>query len=468
MRATDTTFTAAQIAAACGGRIVMGGPTARADSVCTDTRTLSAGQAFFALRGENHDAHDHLPQAAAAGAPLFVVEAVPAGWQPPLGTAVIRVKDTARALLALASYHRGRLKAPVVAITGSYGKSTVKAMIGAILARRGRCTVAPKSFNNRIGVALTLLSAAADDDYVVLEMGTNHPGEIDELARAARPELGVITAIGKVHLEGLGDLSGVREAKAEILAHIARPGRLVLNGDCVLCSSLAARFGGTVRTFGLRPGCDVRPSGLAPLGDGWSFNALGEPFILPVGGRFNVLNAAAALGVALELGVPAAEAAQALAAFEPPHLRYEKRTIGEVLFICDCYNGNPCAMHAALGSFMAEPVSGSRVVVCGDMLELGPEGPALHRALGGELAAAGVDMLIAVGRLGRQSVIGWRQQRRPAQIAMHFNSAEEAWQPLWQLVSPGDAVLLKGSRRMALETIPLRISESLETEKEAA
>jgi len=468
MRTTENTFTAAQIAAACGGRIVMGGPTVAADSVCTDTRALSAGQAFFALRGPNHDAHDYLPQAAAAGAAVFIVERVPAGWQPPVGTAVIRVGDTARALLALASHHRDRLTGPVVAVTGSYGKSTVKAMLGAMLRRRGRCTVAPKSFNNRIGVALSLLSAAPDDDYVVLEMGTNHPGEIDELAGAARPDIGVLTAIGPVHLEGLGDLVGVREAKAEMLPHIARSGRLVLNGDCVLCSSLAGRFGGTVRTFGLRPGCDVQPRGVAPFGDGWRFEALGQRFILPVGGRFNVLNAAAALCAALELGVRPAEAAEALAAFEPPRLRYEKRTIGGILFICDCYNSNPSAARAALESFMAEPVAGRRVVVCGDMLELGHEGPSLHRALGAELAAAGVDMLFAVGRLAREIVAGWHGRRSPGQMALHFDCAEEAWQPLWQLLSPGDAVLLKGSRRMALETIPQRMRESLGTTEEAA
>jgi UDP-N-acetylmuramoyl-tripeptide--D-alanyl-D-alanine ligase len=468
MHGTDNTFIASEIAAACGGRLLVGAPDARADSVCTDTRALQPGQAFFALRGESHDAHAYLPQAAQAGAAVFVVERLPAGWRAPEGTAVVRVRDGARALLALASYHRRRLKGRVVAITGSYGKSTVKAMTAAILARVGRCTAAPKSFNNRVGVALTLLSADADDDHVVLEMGTNHPGEIDELARAARPDLGVITAVGEVHLEGLGDLAGVREAKAEMIRHIVAPGRLVLNGDCVLCTSLAGRCPGWVRTFGMRPGCSVQPERVLRRGDGWCFDALGQRFYLPVGGRYNVVNAAAAICAAVELGAPLQAAAEALAAVELPGMRYEKRRLGGVLFVCDCYNSNPSAMRAALESFMAEKVAGSRVVVCGDMLELGADARRIHRQMGADLAAAGVDMLVAVGPLARQMLVGWHDRRRPSQVALHFDTAEEAWMPLWQLVAAGDAVLLKGSRRMQLETIAQRISQALQPDKEAA
>jgi UDP-N-acetylmuramoyl-tripeptide--D-alanyl-D-alanine ligase len=474
MPATVTTYTAPGIAAACGGRLIAGAPGAAADSVCTDTRKLQAGQAFFALRGETFDGHDYLPRAVQAGATVFVVDHLPSswrapdGWRAPEGTAVVRVANTARALLALAGQHRSSLKGRVVAITGSFGKSTVKSMTAAILSRAGRCSVAPKSFNNRVGVALTLLAAGVDDDYVVLEMGTNHPGEIDELARAARPHLGVITAIGEVHLEGLGDLAGVREAKAEMIRHIVAPGRLVLNGDCVLCTSLAGRCPGWVRTFGMRPGCSVQPERVLRRGDGWCFDALGQRFYLPVSGRYNVINAAAAICAALELGVPPQTAAEALACVELPAMRYERRRLGDVLFVCDCYNSNPTALRAALESFMAEPVRGSRVVVCGDMLELGRDARRIHRRLGAELAASGVDMLIAVGPLARSMLVGWQEKRRASQASLHFETAEKAWLPLYQLVSAGDAVLLKGSRRMALEIIPERISQALQQQKEAA
>jgi len=468
MPTTENILSASRIAAACGGCLVSGSPETTADSVCTDTRTLEPGQAFFALRGPNFDAHDYLFQAAQAGATVLVVEHLPAGWRAPEGAAVVRVAGTERALLSLASHHRRTLKGRVLAITGSFGKSTVKAMTAGILRRVGRCTAAPKSFNNRIGVALTLLSASPDDDYVVLEMGTNHPGEIDELARAARPDLGVITAVDEVHLEGLGDLAGVREAKAELIRHVAAPGRLVLNGDCVLCASLAGRCPGWVRTFGMRPGCTVQPRRVGRSGAGWSFEALGQSFSLPMGGRYNVVNAAAAICTALELGVPMQAAAEALAAAELPAMRYERRRLGGVLFICDCYNSNPPAMRAALESFMSEPASGSRVVVCGDMLELGRDCRRIHRRMGAELAASGVDMLFAVGPLAKAMLVGWHDRRRASQMALHFETAEEAWMPLWQLVAAGDAVLLKGSRKMELEVIPERISESLQPEQEAA
>ena len=183
MQGAALNLTAEQIALACSGRIVRGDPGAVAHTVSTDTRTLGLGQAFFALVGPNHDAHAYLADAAAGGASLLVVQHLRENLHLPRGLPVVLVPDTGRALLALASWHRQRLEARVAAVTGSYGKSTVKSMLGKILARVSRCTVAPASYNNRIGVALTLLSACPDDGFVVLEMGTNHPGEVDELAR---------------------------------------------------------------------------------------------------------------------------------------------------------------------------------------------------------------------------------------------------------------------------------------------
>ncbi len=462
-------FSAQEIALACGGSIRCGDPSVRASGVCTDTRELHPEQAFFALVGAEHDGHGFLPAAEAAGARICVVERMPEDWAPADGTAVVQVEDTTRALLALAAWHRARLNAQVVAVTGSYGKSTVKEMLGAILGRVGRCTVAPASFNNRIGVARSLLAAAVDDDYVVLEMGTNHPGEIDELARAARPDLGVVTAIGEVHLEGLGSLEGVLEAKAELMPHIAPRGALVLNADNAPCASLAGRFGGKVLTFGLSAGTDVRPECIHASGRGWAFSALGWVFELPQGPRHNVLNAAAALCAASALGVSPRDMVAALAEFRAPHMRYERLTLGGVSFICDCYNSNPPALRAALESFMLERNAGRKVVVCGDMLELGEQGPRLHREIGRELAAAGIDLFVAVGEQALHFIEGWHMRAVPAQTALYFRTAREAWAPLHHELRPGDAVLLKGSRAMRLETITESIAACLAADgKEAA
>lgn len=469
MQDTRNGFTAGQIAEACAGAILCGSPAAQANGICTDTRSLQPGQAFFALVGTQHDGHGFLAAAEAAGAPVLVVQRPVEAWSPSAETTVIRVFDTARALLALAAWHRGRLKAKVIAVTGSYGKSTVKEMIGAILAGSARCAVAPASFNNRIGVALSLLSAKGDEDYIVLEMGTNHPGEIEELARAARPDLGVITAVGEVHLEGLGSLEGVREAKAELIPHVSPEGTLVLNADNAPCASLAARFSGRTLTFGLTAGTTVRPECIRPSGDGWSFSALGWVFELPNGPRHNVLNAAAAICAATALGAPVRNAVTALADFRPPHMRYERLNLGGVTFICDCYNSNPPALRAALESFLLESNPGRKVVVCGDMLELGDQGPRLHQELGRELAASGVHVLVAVGELARHLLEGWHSRAFPAQTALYFRSARDAWSPLWGELRPGDAVLLKGSRAVRLEVITQSIAAFLNSRgKEAA
>ncbi len=462
-------FTAGRIAEACDGRLRHGDPDHTAEGVATDTRRLMPGQAFFALRGERHDGHDYLAAASAQGASVLVAERPPAGWRPPEGVAFVLVEDTARALLDLAGWHRGRLTGRVAAVTGSYGKSTVKEMLGAILGLDSRLTVAPASFNNRIGVALTLLAASPEDEFVVLEMGTNHPGEIDELAAAARPDLGVITAIGEVHLEGLGSLDGVAEAKGELIPHLPADGALVLNADDARCAALAGRFEGTPRTFGLRRGATVRAERIHRVHGGWRFDAAGWVFRLPDGPRHNIINAAAAVCAADALAVPARTAAQALAGFSPPPMRYERRELGGVTFVCDCYNSSPPALRAALESFLLEAAAGRRILVCGEMRELGERGPELHRRAGMEMAASGAELLVAVGELARHFIEGWHRRALPTQGALYFRSAQEAWSPLWWELRPGDAVLVKGSRAMRMETIVERIAEQLGAEgKEAA
>jgi UDP-N-acetylmuramoyl-tripeptide--D-alanyl-D-alanine ligase len=452
-------FTAEQIADACGGALCRGSGGTRAQGVSTDTRTLRCGEAFFALRGPNHDGHDYLPEAVADGAPILVVDHWSPQDPPAVGASVVEVQDTTEALLALAAWHRRRLSGTLIAVTGSYGKSTVKGMVGAVLGRAGRCTVAPASFNNRIGVARTLLAAGRSDDFVVLEMGTNHPGEVDELARAGRPHVGVITAIGEVHLEGLGSLAGVREAKAELIPWLSPDGALILNADDLYCSPLRDCFAGRVLTFGNVPRADVRPTRVRRSGTGWAFDALDCSFHLTAGARYNVMNAAAALCAALAVGVTPERARQPLAAFRPPALRYEVRTIGGIRFVLDCYNSNPPAMRAALRSFLAEDAPGRKVVVCGDMLELGAEAPALHRQVGRELADAPIDAVVGVGKLSRHAIEGWHSRALPPRWALWFADAEEACEPLGQRLRPGDAVLLKGSRAMRLETIADRMAE---------
>jgi UDP-N-acetylmuramoyl-tripeptide--D-alanyl-D-alanine ligase len=457
-------FTAFQVAASCGGHVVVGHPGTVGRGVCRDTRTLEPGQVFFALAGERHDAHAFLDRAVEGGASVLVVERLPQTPVPLDGLAIVQVPNTTTALLDLARAHRNHLQGRVVAITGSYGKTTTKEMLAAILQADHSVTAAPASYNNRIGVALTLLSARHDDDFVVLELGMNHPGEIDELAEAAAPEMGAITAVAEVHLEGVGSLEGVREAKAEIIPHLPPRGVLALNADNEQCMMLADRHPGPVLTFGTGEDADLRVADLRPLGDGWSFRALGRQFLLPVGGRYNVMNAAAALLLARELGIDAETAREALAQFRLPGLRYQREQIGGVDYVQDCYNSNPCAMRAAAESFSAEPAGGRRIVVCGDMLELGESAPRLHREMGEHLAACDLDALVAVGQMADHVLIGWKMAA-PARTGLAFSSAEDAWPALFELARPGDAVLVKGSRGMRLETMLDEIRKRTENSK---
>lgn len=455
------TFTADQIRTACDGRIATGSPDARAKGISTDTRTMHADQAFIALVGDNHDAHDFLPQALKIGASILVVEQDQQPRDIPDHTTVIVVEDTTRALSDLAAWHRQRLEGTVLAVTGSCGKSTVKSMIGAILSRTGQCSTARKSFNNLIGVSLTLLESRINDDYVVLELGTNHPGEIDELARIAQPHAGAITCIGKCHLEGLGDRQGVREAKAELIPHIDPDGLLALNADDTMCASLANRFAGEVHTFGLHAGADSQPLTMETQADGNSEQFLlhDHEFHIPLPGHYNVLNATTAICLARWAGASVDECKAGLAAVEMPGMRFQKETIAGTDYILDCYNSNPTATRAVISTYMRMPVNGRRIVVFGDMLELGDAAPRLHHEMGMLMALAHIDTLIAVGDFAQDVVNGWKEIASPDQGAMQIPSAEKAWLFVWNLTQPGDTVLLKGSRKVKLERITDAIAE---------
>lgn len=461
-------FTAAAIARACRGELVAGNWKKRASAICADSRAIEAGQAFLALVGDKYDAHDFVPDVARAGASIVIVSRVDQSWRLPGHVAVVAVPDTGRALMDLAAWHRARLKGTVVSVTGSCGKSTVKTMLAAVLARSGACSAAPKSFNNRIGVSLTLLAADVEDRFVVLEMGTNHFGEIDELVRMARPHAGVITCIGDCHLEHLGNRRGVREAKAEMVPHIARDGLLALNADDPLCMSLAPRFDGQVRTFGMTRPADVHPINARREAGCMVFELWGRTMRLPFTGHHNVMNAAAALAVAGWAGVPLDEARAALAEVKLPELRQQVRQIRGVTLVEDCYNSNPTAMRAALRTFVDEPVSGRRVVVCGDMLELGEQAPQLHIRVGRALALAGIDVLVAVGEMSAFLLEGWNAVAGANQVGWRVPTPEEAWRPLWDSVKPGDSVLIKGSHGMRMERIGQWIAEYVDAQKKSA
>jgi UDP-N-acetylmuramoyl-tripeptide--D-alanyl-D-alanine ligase len=426
--------------------------------VSTDTRKIGPGSLFVALRGETFDGHDFLAQAAAAGATGAVVDHRPDGA--PEGLAYFTVDNTLHALGRLGNHRRRALSAPVVAVAGSNGKTTTKDLLRAALSPRFRVHATEGNLNNQVGVPLTLLAAPDDAEVLVVETGTNEPGEIEILGRIVEPDAAVITSIGEEHLEGLGSVEGVLEEEISILRHLRPGGFAVVAEDPPELPERAERVVGgmRLRVAGLDVEADVRPEGGAEgievLPGGatrWSFR--GARVDLPLPGMHNVRNALIALGVSAELGVPAEASAKSVAAMPTPKMRTEWRRVGTLNVLADCYNANPPSTRAALELLASVPSAGKKVAVLGTMKELGAHGGELHRSLAraalGRLGA-GIDSLVFTG----EYVPAVNGTRDPRVIAAE--DPLQAYEALRPRLTGGETILLKGSRGVALERlIPL-------------
>jgi len=445
-------FTVREIVEATGGECLTGAAETPAGRIVTDTRQFRRGDTFLALKGEQFDGHDFVKEAAAAGAACVIVARpeVAAGLQ---GPAVVRVADTEAALAALGRAARRRLRCPVIAVTGSCGKTTLKEMIGQVLGRRRKGQMAPASFNNQIGVPLTLLGAEADDAFVLCEFGTNAPGEIATLARIAEPTIGAVTLVAPVHLEGLGSLDGVAAEKASLVEAIPPEGMVVLNADDPRVAAMAKRCRGRVVTVGLHAKADRTIEDVLQTADGVDFTSGDVGFSIPVLGEHQAVLAVMATAVAAELGVTAAEAAEALRAFQPPPRRLQVREAGGgVLLVDDCYNANPASMRAAL-SLLALWLDRRKVFFCGEMRELGAASRTEHEALGRAIAEADVRQLVCVGEATRETAAAAVAAGLKAEAVRGVADATQAAAGVATLVRPGDVVLVKGSRAMHLEKV---------------
>jgi UDP-N-acetylmuramoyl-tripeptide--D-alanyl-D-alanine ligase len=467
MRPTDL----AEIVAAVGGKHVSGkAATPKVIAVSTDSRTAKAGELFVAIAGENFDGHAFLPQAAAAGCVAAIV-AAKAALPPQIAASfsggLITVEDTLKALGDLAAWHRRANSTKVVAVTGSNGKTTVKMMIHHILSRRFRGSCGPKSFNNNIGVPLTLLAAGAGDDYVVCEIGSNAPGEIAALAAIAAPDVAVITSIGPTHLEKLISVEKVAVEKASILRHLAADGLAIVPTDSPELDKALRPYKVNLVRFGEADGAEFRLTGYEPAyrtgrpvgAGGTRFEVNGQFWVaLPLPGRHNALNALAAIAVANHFGISPAQAAEAMAEFSAAPMRLERIELGGVTIINDAYNANPASVAAAaevLSEALSEKKIGRKVMIVGDMRELGPQAFALHAQTGAWIAARAVDLLVCVGELGRYIALGAADGGLEA---VAFDTVDQAAEALPKLLRAGDVVLIKGSRAMGMERLiePIR------------
>ena len=443
---------------ATGGRLAIGDPAATVTSYSIDTRRLERGGAFFALVGTRTDGHAFISDAAHAGAALAVVSRLPEGTGP-FPPAVIHVDDGAAALARCGALARQRLTAKVVALTGSAGKTTTKEFIAAGLSASFRTHRTTGNLNNELGVPLTLLACPEDAEMAVIEMGMNGPGQIAFLARLADPHVGLVTNVRPVHLEFFSSLDEIAAAKGELFAVLRADATAVVNLDDARVRIQAARHGGARVTFGRSEQADLRAEMIADRfvpGAGLTFSYEGRSYAVPlkVGGAHAALDALAAAAAVVALGAPLEPALAAMSAMEPASGRGRITHLpGDISVVDDTYNSNPEALASVLGTLAASEPSGRRVLVMGDMLELGERSAELHRELGREAARAGVDSILLVGTQVTAAAAGAREAGLGTESLVHFGSAEEAALGATELVRSGDVVLVKGSRGMALECV---------------
>lgn len=434
--------------------------------VSIDSRTMRANDAFFALRGERTDGHRYLGDVAKAGGALAIVdckEHVPSAMG---HTSVLLVPDAGAALLKLAAAYRKTLETTkVIAVAGSNGKTTTTRLIGAVLCQSLRGSASAKSYNNAIGVPLTILGAKRSDQYLICEVGTNAPGEIATLAGVVQPDIAVITSIGREHLEGLGSVQGVAQEEASLLRGLRPGGVAILTADSPELAEVlrrdfekAANGGGGLITFGFGDHADLRLTSVEATPTGTRF-CLNDRNWYTVGllGRHNASNATAAVAVARRLGVDNGAIEAGLAGAKGPEMRLQRERVGGIEILNDAYNANPDSMHAALRAFdEAFPAKreGRRVIVVGDMLELGGASEAAH----GEIADAisslgGIDLAIFIGPHFKPGAGGVERRGRVASVVHYATLDEEIASEIAGGLKSGDCVLLKGSRGMGLERI---------------
>jgi len=426
-------------------------PRALAQGYSIDSRTVQSGELFFAVKGERLDGHDFVEQALSNGAIGAIVRKDQL-TRYPAKTGLLAVDDTLVALQTLATAVRKLWGKTAIAITGSMGKTTTKEAMAHLLSARHRVHRSKGNFNNHFGLPLGLLTLEPEYDLAVMEMGMSHAGEIAALARIALPNEGVVTSVGPVHLEYFDSIAGIARAKYELIEALPHGGTAVLNGDDEYVCQFGRDFKGKVIMFGLKTTADVRAENIEVVGsEGTRFDlicqGLSQTVRSPLLGTHNVYNVLAAAAVALEHGITPSEIAAVLPSLEPSDKRGQVVQVGNITVLNDCYNSSPKALMAAVDTLAAMP-AGRRIVVAGEMLELGATGEQLHRECGRYIAGKHLDFLLGVRGLAMPMV----EAALAAGVKAKFVATpEEAGEWLARETREGDVVLLKGSRGVKLE-----------------
>ncbi len=417
-----------------------------------DSRTVAPGDLFFAIKGERLDGHAFVSEVLAKGAAAAVVSE-PVSDAP--GTQLV-VNDTLVALQELAHWARRDWAKPIVAVTGSAGKTSTKDIIAALLGVRFRVGKTAGNFNNHIGLPVSILRLASDAEVAVLEMGMNHAGEIRQLVEIAEPEYGVVTNVGFAHVENFASIDGVAAAKRELIEGLPASGVAILNADDAQVARFSAAHKGRSITYGFSPGAEIRAEDAEIGADHASFTVQGVRFSTSLAGRHNVLNILAGIAVASVFGIAPGELVGAVAALAPGKMRGERKLWRGATVLNDSYNSNPEAARNMLDVLRSEPAQ-RRIAVLGEMRELGGMSEQLHRQVGEHAGRTGIDVVIGIHGAARFLVEAAKETGVAEKAAFFFDQPEQAGEFLRNFVQAGDAVLFKGSRGTQVETALARM-----------
>ena len=440
-----------------GGRLRMAtlaprdGELALIERIATDSRHVTAGDVFWGLAGPRFDGAVFADEAYANGAAGVVVNRYVQPWP---GCWSLEVDNGQEALVRLARWNRARFGGRVIGVTGSVGKTTTREMINAVLSTVYAGSASQKNYNNHLGVPLSLLALEPTHDFAVLEMGASAPGEIADLAELCAPHIGVITRLGEAHLGGFDSAEAVAQSKVELLAALTADSWAVLPGDDPVLRRLAASCRARIMWVGRSLGCDIIATDVRCGHGRLSFRVDDCAFEVPVWGRHHLASALAAIAVGKIFGLSLDQIAAGLSGFQPPPMRCQVMEVGGTTVIDDTYNASPTAMRAALELLRDFDAPGRRIVVCGDMRELGDEAQGLHRRLGDEVVTlCGADELLACGDHAPDVIAGAFDAGMPRQRGKAYREPAETLPRLSASVEPGDVVLIKGSRAMAMERL---------------